>query len=195
MLPGILPALAGLASGFSPVTHLYTSGTGATETVPTGASSVTITVDGGGAAGGRSNTTPGGGGGGARVLKTIAVTGGDTFLYSVGVAVVGRTTNGTGLNGNDSGVSGTVLGGSINLFAGGGGGGTTVAAGAGGSASGGDTNTNGGAASGSTGGNGAGGGAGGIAEVDGSPPGGGGGSSIGGTSGGGARGQIQFYYT
>lgn len=192
--------------GFTPVTNTYTSGTGATETVPTGATSVTITVDGGGGAGGyNSSTLGGGGGGGARSVRTIAVTGGNTFTYTVGSSVAGRSTAGTGSTGNASSVSGTVSGGSVSMTANGGAGGTTSAGGAGGTATGGTTNTSGsaGTSGGTTGagGNGAGGGTGGdwTIDINGSPPGGGGGGSgldagsV--TSGTGARGQISFAYT
>lgn len=192
--------------GFTPVTNTYTSGTGATETVPSGATSVTITVDGGGGAGGyNSSTLGGGGGGGSRSVRTIAVVGGNTFTYTVAAAVTGRGTAGTGTSGNASSVSGTVSGGSVSMTANGGGGGTTTTGGSGGTATGGTTNTSGSAGTsggtGGVGGNGAGGGTGGdwTISINGSPPGGGGGGSgvdagsV--TSGSGARGQISFAYT
>src|SRR5258706_13106357 len=51
-------------SGFTPVTNTYTSGTGATETVPTGAVQCGIELEGGGAAGGKGVKGGGGVGGG-----------------------------------------------------------------------------------------------------------------------------------
>lgn len=195
-MSGIHMVLMG-AGGFSPFTNTYTSGTGATETVPTGAKQVVITADGGGGAGGFSNSSVGGGGGGgARSVKTLAVTGGNTFVYTVAAAAVGRTTQGSGTNGNDSQVTGSALG----MIARGGLGGAATSGGSGGNASGGDTNTSGSAgSSGGNGGAGASGAAGGTAPGDGAAPGGGGGGS-GPTfsnviSGSGARGQISFAYT
>lgn len=196
----------GKGGGFTPVTRTYTSGTGATETVPTGATSVTITVDGGGGSGGyNSSALGGGGGGGGRSVLTIAVTGGNTFTYTVGSSVAGRATNGAGTTGNASSVTGTPSGGSVSMTANGGAGGQVNNGGAGGTATGGTTNTSGSAGDAGiadgAGGNGAGGGAGGsyLGTINGSPPGGGGGGSgvdagsV--TSGSGARGQISFAYT
>jgi hypothetical protein len=189
---------------FVPVTRTYTSGTGATETVPTGATSVVVTVTGGGGAGGyNSFTLGGGGGGGSQAIKTIAVTGGNTFTYTVGNAVLGRTTNGFGSAGQASTVSGTVSGGSVSMTAGAGGGGGTNNGGSAGGASGGDTNNAGNngddAVDGGTGGASASGAPGGFPPDDGTPPGGGGGASGLDTgelrSGTGARGQISFSYT
>jgi hypothetical protein len=142
-MSGIQMALLGFA-GFTPVTNTYTSGTGATETVPAGATSVSIVVNGGGGAGGYSGSTQGGGGGGgSQALRTIAVTGGNTFTYTVAASVLGRITQGTGIAGQASTVSGTVSGGSVSMTAGGGGGGTFLTGGLGGTATGGTTNTSG----------------------------------------------------
>lgn len=191
-------------SKFTPVTRTYTSGTGATETVPTGATQVVITVDGGGGAGGYNATTQGGGGGGgSQAVKTIAVVGGNTFTYTVGNAVLGRTTQGTGSTGQASTVSGTVSGGSVSINAGAGFGGSFIAGNLGGTATGGDTNTDGNpgddGVDGGQGGSSASGAAGGFpAEAGASPGGGGGGSGLDVgelRSGAGARGQISFSYT
>lgn len=189
---------------FVPVTRTYTSGTGATETVPTGATLVVITVDGGGGAGGYNATTQGGGGGGgSQAIKTIAVAGGDTFTYTVGASVTGRTTQGSGSNGNASTVSGTVSGGSVSINAGAGLGGSFIAGNLGGTATGGDTNTDGNpgddGVDGGQGGSSASGAPGGFPAEAGTSPGGGGGGSgldVGELrSGAGARGQISFSYT
>lgn len=191
-------------SKFTPVTRTYTTGTGATETVPTGATSVVITVDGGGGAGGyNASTLGGGGGGGSRAVKTIAVAGGNTFTYTVGASVTGRTIQGNGSTGNASTVSGTVSGGSVSINAGAGLGGGINAGNLGGTATGGDTNTSGDPGDDGVdfgrGGNAGGGAAGGDAAVAGTSPGGGGGGSgldVGELrSGAGARGQISFSYT
>src|SRR6185369_7180977 len=129
---------------FTPVTHTYTSGTGSTETVPAGATSCVITVHGGGGGGGmKLSATGGGGGGGSRVIKTVAVSGGQTFTYTVGTNAAGAPTQGSS---GTAGRASTVTSASpaINLNAGGGGPGTfTPTGGAGGTATGGDTNTSG----------------------------------------------------
>ena len=109
-------------ANFSPSTNTYTTGTGVTETVPSGATSCAITVDGAGGGGGYNSTTAGGGGGGgSRSVQTIAVTGGNTFIFTVAVGGNGRaSTNGSGIAGGASPVSGTVSGGSVSINAGGG---------------------------------------------------------------------------
>lgn len=131
-------------SAFSPVTHTYTSGSG-TETVPTGATSVTISAWGGGGSGGAtdvlSTNIAGGGGGGGYASKTVSVTGGQTFSYSIGNGGTGVVPTFTAVNGN-AGAATTVSGGSVSISAGGGSAGG-VAGGAGGTASGGSTNTSG----------------------------------------------------
>ncbi len=73
-MSGIQMALMGSGGGFVPVTNTYTTGTGATETVPTGATQVVITLDGGGGAGGFNGTTLGGGGGGGGLARSTAIT-------------------------------------------------------------------------------------------------------------------------
>lgn len=196
------PFLLSAGALFDPVTRTYTTGTGATETVPAGASQVLITMHGGGSSGAfRNQSTPGanGGGGAAYLAKTIAVTGGNTMTYTVGAGGAVRTTLGQN-SGTASQVSGTVFGGSLTLVAGGGSGLN------GGTASGGDTNTNGdGGVTGEPGvSNGAGGsaappggGSGGSANGGnaGFPGGGGGGGNIPDQGGAGGGGRITFYYT
>jgi hypothetical protein len=152
-LPIPLSKLAGTVN-FTPVTNTYTSGSG-NETVPTGASSLTLTVVGAGGTGGSSYTDSGsdiynsGGGGGGAGYSTItrAVASGDwstTVAYSVGTS-----------GGVSSTTTGSLAAGSVSLTGGGGGAGGSAdsgsggAGGTGGTASGGSTNT-----SGSTGGNG-----------------------------------------
>lgn len=183
---------------FVTVVRTYSSGSGLTETVPTGATSVIIEIWAGGGAGGRDAANVGGGGGGGSYSKkTISVIGGNTMTYSVAASVLGRSTDGLGNTGNQSTVTGTVAGGSVNMTAlGGSGGDILTTAGSGGSASGGDINTSGGNGSLATGGTGAGpgGGIGGGTGSAGNPLGGGGGGVLSGTSGAGARGQVQFTY-
>lgn len=142
------------SSGFTPVTRTYSTGTAATETVPAGATSVTIRNAGGGGSGGHDSTIAGGGGGsGGYSTKPIAVTGGNTFTYTVGQGGVGVADGLAGNAGTASTVSGTPSGGAVSLTANGGGaGGLASANGAGGTASGGTTNTTGNAGSGITGG-------------------------------------------
>ena len=80
-----------IASGFAQVVHTYATGSGATETAPTGASNVKIEVWGAsGASGEGGNTSPGGGaaGGGYSVTNT-SISGGQTLTYTVGVGGVG----------------------------------------------------------------------------------------------------------
>lgn len=176
--------------------QIFNSGSG-TFTVPCGVTSITVQVwggGGGGASDGTNNATAGGAGGsGGYVSRTIAVTPGNTFTYTVGAggAAASAGANSTFVNGT---------GPATNMIAGGGGAGIAEAGGggAGGSASGGATNTSGTAganSSGTTGGTGgtnvaAGSGAGGAGGANGvngtvgNAPGGGGGGS-GNRSGGG----------
>ena len=185
---------------FAQVTHTYGGPTSGTETVPTGASIVTITMWSGGAAGARdSNNGGGGGGGGCQAVQTVLVTGGNTMTYSVGGTAAGRGTNGIGANGASSSVSGTVSGGHVGLTTSGvaHGGGLSNGIGAGATCSGG-TDTAGGVGDGVSGGNGGGvgGGAGGgdMLGSSGTAPGGGGSGALSGTSGTGAAGEITFVY-
>lgn len=206
-----------IGSSFVPVTRTYgyTNGSSITETVPAGASHVVITVDGGGGAGAFSTSTSGqgaGGGGSGRAVLTIAVGGGNALSYVVGIGgALGGSFNQTPLPGNDSIVSGTVLGGSVNMTGGGGGAasglGTSSTPGAGGTARQGSINTPGhiGGTSVSLGGTGLGGNAGSgalggqLLGEDGFSPGGGGAASPkptpGITSGFGSNGQVMFAYS
>jgi len=197
----------------SPVTNTYTSGSG-TEVVPVNASAVTITVWGAGGSGAVANSTQNlvgsGGGGGGYTQKTIAVSSGQSFSWSVGSggsAQTGGANSGwvNGIAGGNSTVTGTVSGGSVSLLATGGGGGVAHAVGGlPGSGSGGDTNLTG--SIGGTNGNGGGSPNGGSTQIyspggtlDGNAPGGGGcgaqNYNIDGVSGAGANGQITFAYT
>lgn len=150
-LPIPLSKLAGTVN-FTPVTNTYTSGSG-NETVPTGASSLTLTVVGAGGSGGGSYVDFGsdiynsGGGGGGAGYSTItrAVASGDwstTVAYSVGTS-----------GGVSSTTTGSLAAGSVSLTGGGGGAGGSAdsgsggAGGTGGTASGGSTNTSGSAGS------------------------------------------------
>jgi hypothetical protein len=197
-----LRTLAGVASGaislsnfygksnFSPTNVVRTSGTGATETVPSGAVSVRIRAYGGGGGGGTNINYSGGGGGGGFVEATYSCSGGQTLTYTVG----GQVAAGNG-GAASTVTSGTLSITSISAGGGGAGSGSNFApgiGGAGGAASGGSTNTDGEAGGddyslgGGVGGAclGTGGGA-----ADSIP--GGGGSSF----SPGQRGQIEFYYT
>lgn len=178
--------------GCQATTDVFTSGTGAVETVHPGCTQLILKVWGGGGAG-RCAASGFGGGGGSQAIKTIAITTGNTFTITVAPAVAGVTCNASGTNGNTSTASGTLAGGAISLSAGGGAGGL-LGSGTGGTATGGDTNTSGGnGASVGIGGSGANGGAGGT--LDGNPPGGGGGWQSSSPSGGGARGEIDASYS
>jgi len=124
------------------VTHSYTSGTAATETVPTGATKLEIIADGGGGSGGNSFGVTGGGGGGSGEAHStnITVSGGQTLTYTVGVG--GAATVGT--NNGNAGTASTVTGNGglagVSLTANGGGPGTTGGVGgSGGTASGGNS--------------------------------------------------------
>ncbi len=103
----------GGGGGFTPITNTYNSGSAATETIPSGASQVVITVWGGGASGGTAvdGSSFRSGGGGAQAIRTVTgLTGGQTFTYTVGASVSGHAGNslGNGTDGNDSTVvSGT----------------------------------------------------------------------------------------
>lgn len=209
---GAVPSSGALAfskflgtTAFSPVTHSYTSSSG-TETVPTGAGKVVITVWGhagaGGAGDGGSNCGGGGGGEGATSQKTLTVSGGETFSYNVNNP--GTTSTVTGPGTSMSCTPGIQGGNADGL-------GDPGTGSAGGGASGGDTNTpgnpgsdgdssgDGGNGGGVNGGNGGSGGTPGSPGVSpsgaGDPSGGGGGagSSSGSGAAGGAR--ITFYYT
>ncbi len=195
----------------TPTSPQLLAGSG-TFTVPCGVTSITVSMwggGGGGASDGVNNATAGAGGGSAGfTTRTIAVTPGVTFTYSVG---------GGGSAGN-VGTASTFVNGTgpaTNMSAGGGGAGVAEggAGGAAGAASGGTTNTvgaTGSAASGQAGGNGGsapGGGAGGTGGsgsgfngAAGTAPGGGGGGSGnraggGNTGGAGGAGRISISFT
>jgi hypothetical protein len=180
-------------SNFSPTTVTRTFGISATETVPAGATSVRIRVGGGGGAGGCTTALAenhgGGGGEGGFAERTIAVVGGNTLTYTVGAPTAGRTTAGSGANGDASSVTGTVSGGSVSMTANGGSGGGISIGGAGGTASGGTTNITGNAGT-----DGDQGGAGGSGASTQSGDGGTGGQAGFGSTGG-FSGEIEFYYT
>jgi hypothetical protein len=211
-----------LTGGFTPVTHIYTSGTNATETVPTGATHVYIELLGSGGSGNStaSNSTSGadGGGGGLAVLSSIAVTGGQTLTYTIGAGGAGVFNNSYGNPGANSSVTGTVTGGSVSLAVTGAGSGKYGSGiqygGSGGVATGGSTNTNGntgGIGSGASGGNGLSGtyvtgGTGGLSNNTAGQNGGNGGNygagsgaatnnGTTGTSGTASGGQVAFHYT
>lgn len=178
----------------------YTSGSG-TETVPVGATSCVITAWGGGQGGGFATVGASmeGGGSGGYVKLTIAVLGSQTMTYAVGTGGAGESSqsNGYGVAGGSTTVSGTVFGGTVNIAAGGG-----TGSGSGGSASGGDTNTSGNAGAGGAAGYGAGAPNGGANAANnassanaGTAPGGGGGGCVAVTGGIGGAGQIVFDYS
>jgi hypothetical protein len=189
---------------FTGQTNTYnTPVVGATETVPAGATSVTIKIWGAGGGGGLFTGPPGGGGGGGGYTeRTLSVTGGQTFTYSVGAGGAGRTAgsgNGPGTAGQNSNVISASP--SFSQACNGAQAGTQSAGGAGGTVSniGGSVSTNGSTGGVPTGGAAAGGGGGsaGTAGSNGNAPGGGGAGAItsGGTGGTGANCRIQFIYT
>jgi hypothetical protein len=211
-----------LNGGFVPVTHTYTTGTSATETVPTGASHCYIEVLGSGGGGNStgSNTAFGadGGGGGLAVLSSVGVAGGNTFTYTVGAGATAVFNTISGNSGQTTSVTGSVAGGAVSLLVTGGGGGQygsgVAYGGFGGTASGGTTNTQGntgGTGASGRGGNGLSGtyvtgGTGGLSNnssgangANGGNYGAGSGAATNngtvGSSGAGSGGQIAFYYT
>lgn len=186
---GISDTFTSTTLAFSPTTVTYNSGSG-TETVPAGAVSLVITGWGAGAGG--VNGLPGtGGGGGGEFIKTVSVSGGQTFSYTVGASGAG------GIASSSDGGASTVTSASpvVSLTANGGKGSTGGFVG--GTATGGDTNTsgnNGGAIAG--GASPSGGATQTTAGAAGNAPGGGGAGNTGGVSGGaGAQGRITFAYT
>jgi hypothetical protein len=179
-------------TGFTPVTNTYTTGSGATETIPVGASFCTTSIVGAGGSGSTQSGAnfSGGGGGGYCVTGPFAVTGGNTLTYSVGVGGAG-VSSGSGNAGTLSlVVSGTQV--ITTMSAGGGGGGTSVVGGAGGVASGGTTTNNNGII-GVHAGTGAGGNSG--AGNAGIPGGGSAGNGLLSATPPGSSGQVQFAYT
>ena len=174
---------------FTPVTNTYTTPGSFTETVPTGASFVTITAWGPG--GGGVFLTAGGrfgaGGGGQAVYAGLAVSGGQTFSLSVPAGGIGVTNASPGGTGSPTQVVGSFPG----LLAASGVGATSGGVGAGGTATGGTTNTTGAPGSGGNGGAGANGGAGGVFGTSAAQQPGGGGAG----GGNGAAGEVQFSYS
>lgn len=168
-------------ASFTPVTVTYTGGSG-TETVPPGATQCVIRMNGTGG-NGMANGSPGppgtGGGGGGNCIKTVTVSGGQTFSYAF-------------TSGNASVTSASP---SVSLLANKGANG--IAGGGGGTASGGDTNTTGGNGASPTGGSSPNGGAQQTTiGANGNFPGGGGaGHTLGNTPGNGANPRIIFDYT
>lgn len=184
------------SGGACGITHVYGIGTAKPEIVPPNCTSVVITLDGGGGGGGcQFSSLAGGGGGSGDVVKTIAVVGDDTFLYTVGQGGSSVDCPASGGNGATTRVSGTVAGGSVTLGAGGGAGALGFAGGSGGVATGGDSNTNGSA--GAAGGSGGAGGTAGSGATAGQYPGGGGNGGDSSTEGGsyGVSGQVTFAYS
>jgi hypothetical protein len=178
------------------VTRTYTTPvTGATETVPTGATLLTIKATGAGASGQVRNpgTGQGGGGGGFVVSTSVAVTGGQTFTYSVGTAGAATTSVGLGTAGTSSTVSGTGV-----AITAGGGQAASGAGGIGGTATGGNTTNSVGQTGGTIltnfGGNNGNGTGGGI-PGGGAPGGGSSGINFPNSTTAGGNGQVQFVYT
>lgn len=184
--------LANTVGVFTPVTHTFNSGSGV-ETVPFGATNVTIKVGGAGCGGSTAITNGGGGGGGGLAESdNIACSGTQTLNYSVGVGGVGG--NGSGANVGNPGGNSTVTSGTLTVATMTGGGApaqsTPFVAGAGGTASGGTTSNTSGAA----GQTGAAGGAGGAA-AGGFPGNGGAGQQNPSNGNTGSDGRITFAYT
>jgi hypothetical protein len=191
-------------AGFTPVTNTYNGPlTSQTETVPAGATSVTIKLWGAGGGGGLFTGPPGGGGGGGGYAeRTLSVTGGQTFTYSVGGGGNGLQGpgNGSGVGGGNSNVISASP--SFTMACNGAGPGTTNTGGAGGTVSntGGSVSTTGGNGSSSVaGGSSPNGGANqGTQGANGNAPGGGGAGNINSGSakgGNGAPARVQFIYT
>jgi hypothetical protein len=188
-------AARSMGANFGTVINTYTTGTGATETVPSGATAVVIELWGGGGGGSRDNAggIGTGGGSGAYCKKTQSVSGG-TFTYTVGTAGVGKVT--TDGNGTSAGTASTITspaltanGGNPGLVSGA----SPVAS----TATGGDVNTSGNVpATNSVLGKGAPNGGADVTGAVGSTPGGGGSGNQGiGNGFNGAAGQIRFTYS
>lgn len=202
----LLDTGVGGSGGFTQIIHTYNTGSAATETVPTGATTVQIEGYGPGGNGflaGVSTCHGGSGGGGGYVKRTITLISSDwgkTMAYTVGT-VSGTNTSITTVNLSAGSASAPTANSGTNATSG-------TVNGTGGAASNGTTNTTGGAGTDAFtlagGGNGAGpaGGAGGSLGVNGFVNGGGGGgddnnvncTGAGATAGTGARGQVIFTY-
>lgn len=164
--------------GFTPVTNSHNTPGAATETIPTGASSVTIEVWGGSGGGNRgtgsgcgADSGPQGGSGGyVRSVLNVAAANGQTINYTVGAA---------GASAGGAGTGSSVSTGTFAL--------TTMTAGGGGGGSSGGSSGTGGSAGTATGGNAA--NTSGNAGANGATTGGGGtGAGIAGINGSGANG-------
>lgn len=122
---GVLNAtsITGMGSGFQNM-EVFTSGTGATWTIPAGVKRFKVTAIGGGGGGGGTSTSAGqvgcGGGSAAVTINFINVVSGNV-TYTVGALGGGGTTNGAGTAGGDT----TFVYNSITYTAPGGGGGAT----------------------------------------------------------------------
>lgn len=192
-------------NGFSQTTDTYTAS--GSWTVPVGVTSVTVELWGAGGGGGGSATNKNGGSGGgsgAYVSRTVTVTSGNNFPFTIGTGGNGgAAADGTGVDGGNSTI--TIGGFSLTANGGTGGAGNEGTPGSGGTASGGTTNTPGnnggtGGNSGADGGDAPNGGTGGTGGTNGvggagNTPGGGGGGGEQGAGGAGARGEIRFTYT
>jgi hypothetical protein len=209
-IPRLVPILG--SAPFTPIIHTYTTVGTFTETVPTGAKTLTVEAWGAGGGGryGTASTTAFGGGGGAyqESVMTIAPSDwGQTISYAVRAGGAGSTTAGTNGTTPGSTTSVTINGlnaAPANLAANPGVGGNTVSGTGGNAGSAGNTvNTAGGngSSNGSSfaGGGGANGGAGGSTSTsqNGTAPGGGGsGENVNDAtysgSGAGANGQVKF---
>ena len=194
--------ISATTGSFSGVTHTYSSAGSSTETIPNGATTVTIEdwggSGGGGPGGGPACAGKGGGGGGSggycKTVLNVSAANGQTMNFTVGTAGSASSGNGT---------ASSVSSGSFALTtmtANGGSGGAAGAVGTGGAAgtgSGGNTSNVSGAA-GTTAGPGVSGGAGGAGHVgtNGTGATGGGGGSVGGQAGApGGNGLVVFKYT
>jgi hypothetical protein len=141
-----------LPTYYTATTVSFTSGTGATTAVPSGAKSARIRIYGGGGGGGyNTGAASGGGGAGGFVQKFVTFTAADVgklFTYTVGALGTGKAagSNGSGVSGGNTTLTTSDMSfTNLNLAANGGVGGATLAGSAGGSASGGDINVAGGA--------------------------------------------------
>ena len=189
-------------SSFAPLLHAYTTGSG-TETIPTGATNLTIEVWGGGGGGGGGNTSvnfgdAGGTGAYTTALFAVSTHAGQTIAYSVGAQGAGgvSSTGAGSAGGNSTASTGTFT--LSTITARGGAGGAMQGGGSGSGTGGTYTNANPGATGstgitptgrlGSTG-------ISGSISGDGSPHGGSGSGGTNGSGGAGTPGAVVFYYT
>lgn len=135
-------------NNFAPITNTYTTGTAATETIPSGAVQVIIEGWAGGGGGGKKTGTgcslqqgaDGANGAYWKITRTLNGTNwGQTLTYTVGLAGVGQGNAGSNDGGNTTLVNGT-FGTAVNCSAGNGGGAINLSGGVGNPATGGDTN-------------------------------------------------------